>query len=353
MEGELPSVTRQIARMNDGRWALVMGNGYDSALQRPVLLIQYLDGHKELIKLVAGSTSGDGNGLSPPRLVDFNGDNVPDVAYAGDLHGNMWKFDLSDRSPSRWHVAFDGAPLFTATDGATPASAQPITSAPVWAAHPDGGLMLAFGTGRHLTKADRADTSRQSVYGIYDNTQITRPPGSGSVSMTEKRPVSGRGELVEQAMIASPTQPVGTVSSTPVPYSGAGARRGWFIDLPFAGQRILRNLNWFDGDLIDVESTVPAKGGDTEVDTCVPPTASGKGYRTTIDILQGNPPKSRIYASLPSLASGPVATIEVGLNAPLSSGKQQIAVPPTGMPPPPARDYLGRFVKRAAWRQMQ
>jgi type IV pilus assembly protein PilY1 len=43
--------TTQITRMNNNRWAVVLGNGYNSANQRPVLLVQYLDGAKELLRM--------------------------------------------------------------------------------------------------------------------------------------------------------------------------------------------------------------------------------------------------------------------------------------------------------------
>jgi type IV pilus assembly protein PilY1 len=371
MEGDLPAVTRQITRLNDGRWALVTGNGYNSARERPVLLIQYLDGAGELLKLTAdnsSSTNDAGNGLSPPRLIDLNGDSIPDAAYAGDLRGHLWKFDLSANSSTQWQVAFGGQPLFTAMSGATPAAAQPITSAPVWAPHPDGGVMLAFGTGRNLTASDAADTSPQSIYGIYDDTQISRlatlnpATRSGTVAFTQKGgPVTGRDKLVRQTMISSGATPAaGTVSSNPVPYSGANARRGWFIDLSMAaGQRVVRNPNWFDGDLIDIYSMVPARGGNgptgSQTGVCDPAIVAEKNYRTTLDIIQGGPPKSRLYASLAPVASGHIATIEVGPGALLSNGTQEISVAPPGSmaSPTPERLRLGKIIKRAAWRQLQ
>jgi type IV pilus assembly protein PilY1 len=322
LEAGPPFVTRQIARLNDGRWALVLGNGYNSAHERPALLIQYLDGALELFKIAADAGNG-GNGLSPPRLIDLNGNGTPDLAYAGDLRGNLWKFDLSGASSSQWHVAFGGQPLFTATDGATP---QPITAAPVWAAHPEGGLMLAFGTGRHLTDADRGDIARQSIYGIRDT-------GAGRVG--------GRGALVEQTMVMNPAQTAGTVSSNPVPYSGANARKGWFIDLPIPGQRVLRNLSWFDGDLIDIESTAPQ--------AC----AAAKNYRTTIDIIQGRPPRFRLYASLPPMSEGQIVTVEAGLSVSLFNGKQALDATAPGAPLLPPRDRPSQFLRRASWRQLQ
>ena len=107
-----PQLTQQITRMNNGRWALVMGNGYNSTNRRAVLLVQYLDGAKEVLKIPAG-TLGD-NGLSAPRLVDLDGDRVPDVAYAGDLRGQLWKFDLGSTKASEWSAALGVQPLYRA-----------------------------------------------------------------------------------------------------------------------------------------------------------------------------------------------------------------------------------------------
>lgn len=43
--------------MNNNRWAVVMGNGYNSKNQRPVLLIQYLDGNKEASRIPTVGTA--------------------------------------------------------------------------------------------------------------------------------------------------------------------------------------------------------------------------------------------------------------------------------------------------------
>jgi hypothetical protein len=98
--------------------------------------------------------------------VDINGDGLPDVAYAGDNQGNMWKFDLTSADASNWGVALAGLPLFTATGPASLNSArtiaQPITAPPTVRANDRkmtigsgtdrktvaiGGMMVAFGTG--------------------------------------------------------------------------------------------------------------------------------------------------------------------------------------------------------------
>jgi len=130
-----PSRVLQFSRLNNGRWAVLMGNGVNSRSENAVLLIQYLDGQKELLKLPVSSAL-PGNGLSTPHLIDFNGDGKVDVAYAGDLLGQLWKFDLSSPLASGWRVAPPGGALFTAQDAQ--GQRQPILSVPASLPHPYG-----------------------------------------------------------------------------------------------------------------------------------------------------------------------------------------------------------------------
>ncbi len=301
LEQSDPRLTQQITKLNDGRWALVVGNGYNSASEDAVLLIQYLDGSRELVKIAVHSAGG--NGLAAPRLIDLDGDRVPDIAYAGDLKGQLWKFDLSSRSADGWKVAFDGTPLFVARNSS--GQAQPITSAPVSVAHPNGGVMLVIGTGRNITDADRADTARQSIYGLYDNTVVQRggPDDSSHTLLSGGSAIAGgRGSLVAQTISESSTasttegQPLWMVSSNAVAYSGENAKRGWYIDLPVSGERVVDNLAWFDGKLVSVTSTIPAVGGDPSVETCDPPSSNSQTYTTTINAVNGNAPKDTVYA---------------------------------------------------------
>jgi type IV pilus assembly protein PilY1 len=364
MEASDPSISRQITRMNDGRWALVMGNGYNSTSEKAVLLIQYLDGDKKLRKIGTGDAAD--NGLSAPRLIDLNGDRIPDIAYAGDLLGNFWKFDLSAPAPSDWRVAFAGSPLFVAQDAA--GVRQPITSAPVWKAHPDGGLMLAFGTGRNVTVADRTDSGTQTVYGIHDDTTVTRErepnplTGSGTVTLTRGSTVAeGRSQLVAQTVgTASTTAETGdtlwTVSSNPVPYSGSDPRRGWFLDLPVAHERALQNPGWFGGDLIDIVSTVPATGESPGIETCAPFVATARGYRTILNIVNGSAPKSRIYAEAsgsPVTSTAQASRVEARGGVDIQDGEHRKDVGPPGMPVSPPSSALGKVTLRPSWRQLQ
>jgi hypothetical protein len=257
-------------------WAVIMGNGYNSDSGLPVLLIQSLsqrespsqqDSQGPLKIYTVPATcysngnrdrSGDtcrsaGNGLGAPRAVDVDGNGTVDVVYAGDLMGNLWKFDISSPDHTQWGVAKWGEssdqPLFAARGPTGPiGAAQAITSAPMVVANPvHGGYMVAFGTGRNLTDDDASDASVNSIYAIWDNeiptednlysipgTKIIVPqvkldddnfksfcaPGSGSA----------RYPCLYQQIDSAPPNP--GLDSTNV--------RGWYYDLP-AATKVLAN----------------------------------------------------------------------------------------------------------------
>ncbi|GLS92598.1 pilus biosynthesis protein [Psychromonas marina] len=169
-----------IAMMENGRWAVIIGNGYNSDNGTANLFILYIeegsDGSWVLGDDYLNISTGVGsvlspNGLATPRAVDINGDGVVDRIYAGDLQGNMWAFDVSSEEDSEWGVAYQYGstpkPLFTAKDD------QPITSAPIVAKSTgntnDTGLLVFFGTGKYLEEEDKNTTQIMSYYGVLDS----------------------------------------------------------------------------------------------------------------------------------------------------------------------------------------
>lgn len=320
----------QVTRTNDGRWALILGNGYNSTNERPVLLIQYLDGDKKLKALPAvalTSNEAKSNGLSTPQFLDVNGDGIPDFVYAGDLRGNMWKFDLSSDDPTAWGVAFGGSPLFTASytdtvSGST--SRQAITTPPVVRPNRDvGGLMVSFGTGRNITEGDRTDSSKQTLYSILDNTRYTietSGTGKGKVKVctdTSGTPPKcttpatvGRGDLQQQSVDTGSKQAGGGISagrafwklnSTKVDYAcpnpvpvgqSCTPKKGWYMDLPEAGERVLAPMDFYDGsNILEIISEVPASGSATadSEEVCTPSPRAVKNFRTLLNISTGMP----------------------------------------------------------------
>lgn len=209
----------QIVKMQNGQWAVIVGNGYNSIGGKAVLYVLFIKAGEDgvwtpgtdYIRLPVDDV-GPGNGLSTPRPFDSDGDGLADVIYAGDLKGNLWKFDVSDAVPANWGVALSGAPLFAA--GAT----KPVTSPPVIDLHPKGGNLVMFGTGKYLETGDTTNTSGQTMYGIWDN-------NDGSVAA---------GELVQQIQTAGVPS---TGSQNPVNYSTLV--KGWYTNLPGSGERLV------------------------------------------------------------------------------------------------------------------
>jgi len=152
-------------------WVVIFGNGYNSVSGKSALyIIDPITGI--LIKQIVTDVGPDyDNGLSTPIAVDPNHDEKVDFVYAGDLKGNLWKFDLSQNDIANWKVAFIQSgvaqPLFQAKGpGGT---VQPITTRPDVMLHPEKhGFIVCFGTGKYLGDSDTSDTSVQSVYGVWD-----------------------------------------------------------------------------------------------------------------------------------------------------------------------------------------
>lgn len=163
-------------------WVVIFGNGYGSEDGTASLYI--LDpkyGH--LIKKI-DTKVGPFNGMSTPAIIDGNNDLMADYVYAGDLLGNMWKFDLTSADHTKWQVAFcdkTAAPdsINNCDDTAAPGfvprplfagnANQPITGAPDVTNHGSNrGYMVIFGTGKYIGEPDLETFDVQSLYGIWD-----------------------------------------------------------------------------------------------------------------------------------------------------------------------------------------
>ncbi|MHB8482954.1 MAG: pilus assembly protein [Nitrospiria bacterium] len=222
-----------IVQMANGKWAAVFGNGYNntdpdgyaSTSGYAVLYIVDIQTGAVIKKISTQTGSATTpNGLATPTAVDLNGDGIIDAIYAGDLLGNMWKFDVSSNNPANWKVAygtFSPQPLFTATYG-TMNTPQPITTKPEVGLGSNGGYMVYFGTGKYLENTDNATTDTQTFYGIWDN---------GAA-------VNGRSVLQVQTAtdVTIGLQTFRSTSSNNVNY---GPQKGWYMDLPDSGERAI------------------------------------------------------------------------------------------------------------------
>jgi type IV pilus assembly protein PilY1 len=293
-----------ILKMKNGKWAVVFGNGYNntendgiaSTTGNAVLYIAFiedgLDGTwtptSDFIKIDTGrgtATSADGstpNGLGGPALVDYDGDFVADYIYAGDFQGNLWKFDVTDSTPTNWFVINSGTPtpLFTATDaGGVP---QPITVRPAVSNHPDGenGFMVYFGTGKYIETGDNTSIGAQvnTFYGIWDKEGTT--PGTHTAV--------NKSELQTQTLteIAGPPD-LRTITDNPITIwgNGAGEHMGWKVDLPATAEKNVTNPVLI-GERVLFTTLIP---DDT------PCGFGGTGFVMELNYQNGGPPAGPVF----------------------------------------------------------
>lgn len=281
-----------IAMMANGRWAAILGNGYNNNGDgKAKLFILFLDGGldgvwtsgTDYIEISTGAgsitasncadVSSDCNGLSSPQTADINSDFIVDRVYAGDLKGNMWAFDLSDALASNWKVAYPatpptypvGSPLFIA--------GKPITSKPTLVTHPtqpagtSPNVLVFFGTGQYLVASDVTTTDVQAFYGVWDH-------GVSSIISSS---------LVEQTFLANTftnggvdvTSKFSVLTNNSVDYS---LKQGWFIKLTQnTGERVIVDPDVF-GNLLFFNTWIPDSA---------PCSAGGSGVLMSIKLDTG------------------------------------------------------------------
>ncbi|MBA5606287.1 pilus assembly protein PilY [Duganella sp. FT3S] len=257
------------------------------------------------------------NGLSAPALA-VDADGVLRYAYAGDLQGNLWRFDLTGNAPWPGAVGPGPAttPLFVARD--VSGVRQAIAQQPRLVYATGGGYLILFGTGRMLEAADRlpAHGAPQSYYAILDT--LADPP----------QLVAGRAELTPRTLSGADDAMALTLLGADLPANS----KGWYIDFlhsDVTGERSLDSGVLANGKLV-FNTVLP---GRTPCDA-----TRSRSY--ALDVLTGLP--SMLMASAasvgdphatarlaPDYAARPVALRLPALAAASGTGPAP-ATPPTG-----------------------
>lgn len=363
----LGSVT--VARFYDGHYWAVFGNGYGSVSGKSVLFMVRVD-NPAIVKMIDVGAGG-GNGMSTPILVDANGDRIIDLIYAGDLKGNLWKFDVTNSLPANWVSVYGSSPLFQAKDDL--GNPQPITSPPEVGLPPPGatGLAVYFGTGQYFAVGDNSTTSVQTQYGIID------PDGAMGTHTGRFTSSNHRNDLVRQSIIYEGTvggNKLRAVSDNAVNYNPptpATPARGWFIDLltpPYPpgtakGERIITSSLLFGGRLIFqtiTPSSSPCDFGGSSFLMQVNPATGGNLTSAGFDV---NGDGSFTAADMIDIGGGVMAYasgldtgvgISGGFGRPIKAGdKAFVPIGGTsgGIGAPPIAS--GSIKPRATWRQIQ
>jgi type IV pilus assembly protein PilY1 len=154
--------------------------------------------------------------------------------YAGDLNGNLWRFDFSNGLSSTTAAGAaktDGGsgsllPIMIAKDSS--GVRQPITIAPTVTSGLSKGNMIVFGTGKFLEPSDSDNASTQTMYGVWDS--MTTSAANFEI---------GRSKLFQRTMVVGTSTTTLTGTATFAFGEGTGSTyRGWYVDLPTTRERI-------------------------------------------------------------------------------------------------------------------
>lgn len=276
-----------------GQWVAVFGNGYTGADGKAHLYIADLATGALIQDIPAGVASG--NGLGGVRLLRDSNQRII-TAYAGDLNGSLWKFDLSATSPSSWALGISGTPLYkTAT---TPV--KPITATPAVVAHPLNGNVVVFGTGKMFESGttDISNTDVQTVYGVWDSVTppaVTQIDKTSLVQQTISAAISGT-TVITNIDLSTSTVALNyySVSKNPIPWTTTSSTpHGWYIDLPNTGQRVIYPVEVLVGKFASVDTVSPS---NVSVNPCLA-SGTGKAWNYVIDMVTGGGPAEAIFGN--------------------------------------------------------
>lgn len=314
-----------ITKLNNGTWVVLVTSGYNNANGDGILYgLDAMTG-AELFRIATGAGSaGNPSGLARiNNWVDYAmTDNTTKWVYGGDLLGNLWRFDIN--AGTVFNVAALGQPITTKPE------IGEVVQKP-------GKPVLFVGTGLFLQAADKSDVSQQSVYAILDD-----PANAGLATLTTPR--TG-GLLVQQTisdLVAGATR---TATASAVDWN---TKRGWFVNLPDAGERVNINPSLQLGTLT-FTTNVP---DNTGVSSCV---VGGYSWKYTLDYSTGSfVSATGAFANIAARKAG--SALAVGSNIiRLPSGKVVDITTLVDTKHPVMDMPIGKddsILKRVSWREL-
>ena len=243
-----------IGRLANGRWVVLVPSGRIPNCDHPdsaaacsgysalFVLDAQTGGLITELKTPSDIQGVSSYGLSSPVLGDYNDDQLDDVAFAGDLAGNLWRYDLSSSDPNQWKVRLAYQP---STQGM-----QPITVMPRLLPDPvTNRFLVIFGTGDYSAIDPTANAeSTQAVYGIRDTGKT----------------VVGINNLVAQTLTEKTipgTNCIDTIrglTNNAVPSS----KDGWYFNLISPGERVVVTPGaLFDTNRVAITTLIPDSQG--------------------------------------------------------------------------------------------
>jgi type IV pilus assembly protein PilY1 len=272
--------TPVIRRLHDGNWGIIFGNGFGSVTGDAGIYVMVIDGTSGAVSSTYYLSTGTGTGTpaSPCTVAcdgiayvspaDLDGDHITDFVYAGDLKGNVWRFDLTGNAETSWAAA--ATPLFTVPSGAPITTSLQLAIIPATSTSAQR-MMVDFGTGRKtpqttLTPAQYL-TGAQHLYGIWDWNMAGWNANMSAqfASLTAPQTVT-IAQLQPQLLTLNAADNTLDVTNNPVCWSGSATcpggpgmntQFGFRVRLPGTNEQLIFNPLMYQNTLI-VNTTIPA-----------------------------------------------------------------------------------------------
>jgi type IV pilus assembly protein PilY1 len=210
----------------DTSWGAVFGNGGGSYNGDAGIFVMIANNSGQptfyyLSTGVGSRSGGTPNGIYYVTPADFDGDHITDYVYAGDLRGNVWRFDLTSNDPTKWAVTSATGQAVTTSGAGTPifstgTTSEPIATKVIVASIASVGtnprVLVEFGTGQQVqfTNNNPATyaTTQQYLMGVWDwnlsnwNSKSNVQYDSLSSTAAPSSPLSGTTNLLGQSVQA-------------------------------------------------------------------------------------------------------------------------------------------------------
>jgi len=257
-------------------WVAILASGYNNTDGRGYFFIVNPRTGVLLEKISTGvGTATASAGLAHVNTyVNDRSDGTADSAYAGDLLGNVWRWDLTATS-GLYPAPVRIATLTDPNDGAV----QPITSRPrIEIQRSTSKRFVLFGTGRLLDVSDIGDRQEQSFYAVGDG-------------LANRFDTTGPFPMTRTSLTPNADPLVGLVNAPPT-------SKGWYINLGRSsagiGWRVISEADIFSG-LVAFASILP------NGDACNPAGISrvyAINYGTGVTALRNDAGNAIVFAPL-------------------------------------------------------
>jgi len=311
-----------VSKLPTGAWAVLFSSGYNnnSGSGDGAGHIYALNPQTGAIKSGFPLTTGSGTSGNPSNLGKISVwadnpsiDNTAQYIYAGDLNGDLWRFDLDTGAGGH-----TGVSVFKLAHLENNSIAQPITTKPELTQLSSGTRVVYVGTGKYLETSDLLNVNVQGFYAIKDTLgvanlgsggQTTWNPATDTVTVSVSgtstsvpmfltrslistnenheaitETVSGVTKNVRKicpgasatVTAATPTSD-GVCNNADITVMDWSVYGGWYISLPDSGERVNVDPRLVLGTLV-FASNIPA------ADSC---TVGGRSWVNVLDYLTG------------------------------------------------------------------